>query len=119
MTDQTPSALELRRLTNDFAVSGQIWPEQVPDIAAAGFKAIICNRPDGEVADQPMAASIETAAKEAGLSFYNIPVSPAGMTYESVDLTKAALSEVAGPVFAYCRSGARSTNLWQFVRDQG
>ena len=119
MTANSPKTLEMRRLTNEFAVSGQIWPEQVPELAAAGFKAIICNRPDGEAADQPTAAAVQSAAKEAGLSFYYVPVSPAGMTYENVDQTKAALGEVNGPVFAYCRSGARSTNLWQFVQEQG
>ena len=119
MTVNPPRTLEMRRLSGDFAVSGQIWPEQVEQLAAAGFKAIICNRPDGEAADQPTAASVESAAKEAGLSFYNIPVSPAGMTYENVDRTRTALAETDGPVFAYCRSGARSTNLWQFLQEQG
>ncbi len=118
MNTQPSTPLEFRRISQDFAVSGQIWPEQVADIAAAGFKAIICNRPDEEAPDQPAFAALEAAAKEAGLSFYNIPVSPAGMTYENVDQTKAALAEVSGPVFAYCRSGARSTNLWQFVQQQ-
>ncbi|MEO0543311.1 MAG: TIGR01244 family sulfur transferase [Pseudomonadota bacterium] len=118
MTANQPNALEIRRISEDFAVSGQIWPEQIGDIAAAGFKAVICNRPDGEAPDQPTSATIEAAAKDAGLSFYNIPVSPTGMTYDNVDQTKAALSEIDGPVFAYCRSGARSTNLWQFVQQQ-
>ncbi|MEO1701062.1 MAG: TIGR01244 family sulfur transferase [Pseudomonadota bacterium] len=119
MTTNPSRTLEMRRLADDFAVSGQIWPEQVSELVAAGFKAVICNRPDGEAPDQPTAASIEQAVKDAGLSFYNIPVSPAGMTYENVDQTKAALAEIAGPVFAYCRSGARSTNIWQFLQDQG
>ncbi|MEN0001006.1 MAG: TIGR01244 family sulfur transferase [Pseudomonadota bacterium] len=88
------------------------------DLAAAGFKAIVCNRPDGEAADQPPAEVIKAAAEAADLAFYNIPVSPAGMSYENVDLTRQLLEEQQGPVFAYCRSGARSTNLWQFVQDQ-
>ena len=110
--------IELRRLTPDFAVSGQIWPDQVADLSTDGFTAIICNRPDGEVPDQPTASQIESAAREAGLTFYNIPVSPVGMSYENVDHIKEVLEKEGGPILAYCRSGARSTHLWQFVQQQ-
>ncbi|MEL6920373.1 MAG: TIGR01244 family sulfur transferase [Pseudomonadota bacterium] len=117
MTDPK-QPLEYRSIADDFAVSGQILPAQVTEIAALGFKAIACNRPDHEAPDQPTADMIAAAATDAGVAFFNIPVSPIGMTYENVDATKVMLAQVDGPIFAYCRSGARSTNLWQFVQDQ-
>jgi protein tyrosine phosphatase (PTP) superfamily phosphohydrolase (DUF442 family) len=36
-----------------------------------------------------------------------------------VDDTTKALGELEGPVFAYCRSGARSTNLYMMAKQKG
>ncbi|OZB14271.1 MAG: TIGR01244 family protein, partial [Hyphomonas sp. 34-62-18] len=45
---------DIRRVTPDFAVAPQISEADVEEIAAAGFKTIIANRPDGEGGvDQP------------------------------------------------------------------
>ena len=49
------------------SVSPQILPEDIAAIAAAGFRSVMCNRPDGEAADQPAFAEIEAAARAAGL----------------------------------------------------
>jgi len=47
--------------------------------AQAGFKSVINNRPDFEGGpDQPTNASIEAAAKAAGLRYAFLPVQPAG-----------------------------------------
>ncbi|MEO1746462.1 MAG: TIGR01244 family sulfur transferase [Pseudomonadota bacterium] len=116
-TNDVPE-VEYRKVDTDFAVAGQILPDQVAMIASAGFKTIICNRPDGEEPNQPGYQLIADAAKEAGLDFHYIPVVREGMTYENVDATKAALAEAQEPIFAYCRSGARSTQLYQFVKQQ-
>jgi protein tyrosine phosphatase (PTP) superfamily phosphohydrolase (DUF442 family) len=35
------------------------------------------------------------------------------MTDADVEAMVLALDEIPGPVFAYCRSGARSTNIFQ------
>ena len=47
------------KLTETIAVTGQISPAQVPEIAAAGFKVLVNNRPDGEESGQPDSALIE------------------------------------------------------------
>ena len=60
--------MSIQSLTADFAVAGQISPEDLPAIAAAGFKSVICNRPDGEAGpSQPAYSAIEQAAVAAGL----------------------------------------------------
>ena len=45
--------MELKKITDAISVSPQIAPADIQAIKAAGFRAIICNRPDGEGADQP------------------------------------------------------------------
>lgn len=109
--------MEYRQITANYSVSAQIDPEDVGAIKAAGFKSVICNRPDEEQPGQPSAASVETAARQAGLDFRYIPVVSGQITGDNVRDQAAALDELEGPVFAYCRSGARCTNLYALVQD--
>ena len=104
--------MELKRINEHVSVSPQISPEDISAIKAAGFVAIINNRPDGEAPDQPPSAVIENAAHDAGLSYHYIPLGREGVTPEMVEETKTVLEGSTGPVFCYCRSGTRSTTLW-------
>jgi uncharacterized protein (TIGR01244 family) len=109
--------MEYRQISDDYAVSGQIAAEDIATIKANGFKSIISNRPDNEQPGQPNAAEIAKAAEAAGLQFRHVPVvSGAPMTGDDVAAMAEALEELEGPVFAYCRSGTRSTNLFMAVQ---
>ncbi|WP_244466942.1 TIGR01244 family sulfur transferase [Devosia geojensis] len=102
----------MKRINDHISVSGQISPEDIATLKAEGFTTIINNRPDGEAPDQPAAAEVEAAARAAGLAYHHIPLGRDGVTAEMVEKTKAALDASEGPVFAFCRSGTRSTTLW-------
>jgi len=104
--------LDLKRINDHVSVSGQIRPEDVAALKAAGFVAIVNNRPDGESPDQPDGAEIAAAAAAAGLAYHAIPLGREGVSPEMVAQTKAVLEGSTGPVFCYCRSGTRSTTLW-------
>ncbi len=104
------------QISPDFSVAPQILPEDVARIAALGFKAILCNRPDGEAADQPEAAAVQAEAERQGLVFAHVPVVSGAITAENVADFSAALEALPKPVLAYCRSGGRCTNLWQLAR---
>ncbi|MCC5872329.1 MAG: hypothetical protein JJU22_08045 [Gammaproteobacteria bacterium] len=67
----------IRKITEDLSVSAQITAEDLATIRKAGFRAIICNRPDGEAADQPSFEEIEAAAKAEGLSTRYLPINTA------------------------------------------
>jgi uncharacterized protein (TIGR01244 family) len=108
--------MEYRQISENYSVSGQIAPEDAGAIKAAGFKSVICNRPDDEQPGQPSAESVQTAAEAAGLAFRFIPVVSGQITFENVQDQAAALDELEGPVFAYCRSGARCTNLYGLIQ---
>jgi uncharacterized protein (TIGR01244 family) len=105
-----------RTLDPSISVFGQIAPEDVAAAKDQGFTTIINNRPEEEEPGQPAGAAIETAAREAGLTYVAIPVSPGGFTPAQVEQMAAALHEADGPVLAFCRSGTRSTFLWALAR---
>jgi uncharacterized protein (TIGR01244 family) len=109
--------MNFRQIDADIAAAPQIQAGDIPEIMSGGFKSIICNRPDGESADQTPYAIIEAAARKAGIAIRNIPVVSGAITFDNVRAMKAALAELPKPVFAYCRSGARCTNLYAMTLD--
>ena len=102
----------IRHINESISVAPQIAVEHVADIAAAGFKTIVNNRPDDEDAGQPSGDAIRAAAEAAGLKYVAIPVTHAGFSHPQIDAMTQALTDSDGPVLAYCRSGTRSCNLW-------
>ncbi len=104
--------MQPKQLTQDLSVASQIGVADVPAIAAQGFRSIICNRPDGEGADQPAFAEIERAASSAGLTSRYLPVASGKVSDTDAAQFKASLASLPKPVLAYCRSGTRSATLW-------
>jgi sulfide:quinone oxidoreductase len=104
--------MDIRTLTPGLSVTGQITPDQIAQIAAQGFRAVICNRPDGEEPGQPQFARIEAAAHAAGLQARYLPVTGADLTDAKAADFASLLTSLPGPVLAYCRSGMRSSTLW-------
>lgn len=103
--------MTIRTLNPTLRVSPQIDPADVAGLAASGVRSIVCNRPDGEEAGQPVAADIAAAAEAHGLRFAHIPVVPGRIGETDAAAMARALAELPGPVLAYCRSGARSEQL--------
>ena len=105
--------MDIRAVTDQYSVSGQIEPSDVPAIKAAGFRSIVCHRPDNEAFDQPSFAAVAAEAERHGLAIRHIPIGPMGVTADAVSAMVDALDEMDGPVLGYCRSGARSTAVFQ------
>lgn len=104
--------MEIRSLTDGYAVTPQIAPADVPAIAAAGFRVVICNRPDSEVPEDLRAEALRKSVEAAGLRFVVNPVVPGALTMDNVDLQRTAIDGAEGRVLAYCASGNRSSIVW-------
>jgi uncharacterized protein (TIGR01244 family) len=107
----------IRQLDERTWVAGQIRPEQMAELHAAGVTMIVNNRPDGEEPGQPANAAIEAAARAAGLDYRFIPVA-GGLSGAQVDAMAGAIAVADGKLLAFCRSGTRSTFLWALARAQ-
>lgn len=106
-----------QRLDADLAVAPQLSPDAMADVAAAGFRSVINNRPDFEAGpDQPTSASIEEAAAAAGLAYAHQPVLSGVQTADEYARFGALLESLPKPVLAFCRSGTRCGNLWRGSR---
>ncbi len=104
--------MELKTLSDKLYVSPQIDPAAIPALKDAGFRAIICNRPDDEEAGQPSFSQIERAAEQHGISAVYQPIVPGQIGPEDVDNFARTLANLPGPVLAFCRTGTRSSTLF-------
>ena len=104
--------MDIRHLSAGLSVSPQLLPADIADLKYAGFRAIICNRPDGEGADQPLFAEVERAAQEQGLLAHYLPAESGKVSDEQGVLFGELLASLPKPVLAYCRTGMRSTTMW-------
>lgn len=104
--------MDIKYLHPALSVSGQITAADVQAIAAAGFKAIICNRPDGEAADQPNFKEIETQARALGLETHYLPAETGKVTDAQGQEFGALLQTLPQPMLAYCQTGMRSATMW-------
>ena len=103
--------MNIRKIDNDFAVTGQITPAQVAEVARAGYQGIVCARPDNEEFGQPNFDEVAREAEGHGLKIVHIPVS--GMLGEGQIIRfHDAWEKMPKPILGYCRSGARAGSLY-------
>ena len=106
--------LPLRQIADTVCVAPQLTPDAMAELARLGFKSVINNRPDFEHGpDQPTSAAVEAAALAAGLQYRHLPVDGGWQSPEQIAAFAVLLKELPAPVLAFCRSGARSTRLYQ------
>ncbi len=107
---------DFKPIAGGFLAAGQIEPADIAQAKQAGVVAVVNNRPDGEVPDQPPGEAIRAAADEAGLAYTAIPIGPNGFGLEDVEALASVLDTADGPVLGFCRTGTRSTLLWALVQ---
>jgi uncharacterized protein (TIGR01244 family) len=109
--------LPLQQIAPDVCVAPQLTPNAMAQVAQAGFKSVINNRPDFEHGpDQPTSASLEAAAKAAGLEYVHLPVASGYQSPEEIEEFARLLDTLPHPVLAFCRSGTRSTKLYMAAK---
>jgi sulfide:quinone oxidoreductase len=104
--------MDIKILTPRFAVGPQIGLDDLRTLVDHGYRSVICNRPDGEGADHPSFAEIETACRDAGLQAAYLPVVPGKVSDADATAFGTILESLPEPTFAFCRTGARAATLW-------
>lgn len=111
--------MEITALSPNLAVSPQLYPVDLRPLKEAGYRAVINNRPDGEEVGQPTSTELRHAAADLGLAYRHIPIIPGQFTEADARAFAEAIAEASGPVLAFCRTGSRSTKLWEMVQRHG
>lgn len=104
-------------MTQSIGFAGQLYPDQMQEVAERGFKTVINNRPDFEEGpQQPTAAQMQAAAEAQGLQYVHQPVVSGAITEDDVRRFAELLNTLPKPVLAFCRTGNRCNNLYQLAQ---
>ena len=107
-----------RQLDDKTLVNGQISPADIEELKSLGVTLIVNNRPDGEDVGQPESDDIEAAAKAAGIDYRHVPIAR-GLGPSDIEAMREAMHATGdGKMFAFCRSGNRSTLAWAVARSE-
>jgi sulfide:quinone oxidoreductase len=99
-------------------VSGQLFEHDLRLAAKQGVRSIMNNRPDGESMGQPKSADLAKTAEELGMTFVHHPVDPRSISEQDVEEFAKACDGLERPLLIFCRSGARSTTIWQMAESK-
>jgi uncharacterized protein (TIGR01244 family) len=108
--------MQFNTLSDDYSVSPQIDVADVPGIAQAGFKSVICNRPDQENPESHQIEAIKAAVEAAGMDFAENVFDPSSFGPDKIERQADLLAQLPGPIFAYCASGNRCSVVWAFTQ---
>ena len=108
--------MDMTQLAPNLYVGPQISADDLEVLWNQGFTDVACNRPDAEHPDGATSGAMAAMARKLGFAFHYLPIAPG----EPFDVQAEALSELVkkpgSKVFAYCRSGARSSKAWALAR---
>jgi len=102
--------MNIRQITSQVSVSDQVTATDLPALAAQGVEILVCNRPDGEAADQPAFHTIKDHADKLGVTAVMIAFTSDTMTASHVEQLSALIRQ-GKRIHAYCRTGTRSEKL--------
>ena len=108
--------MQINTLSDDYSVSPQIEVSDVPSIMQAGFKSVICNRPDQENPEPRQIEAIKAAVESARMEFAENVFDPSSFGPDKIERQAELLAQLPSPVFAYCASGNRCSIVWAFAQ---
>jgi len=108
--------MQINTLSDAYSVSPQIEVSDVPSIMQAGFKSVICNRPDQENPEPRQIEAIKAAVEAARMEFAENVFDPSSFGPDKIERQAELLAQLPSPVFAYCASGNRCSIVWAFAQ---
>ncbi|SEK40977.1 beta-lactamase hydrolase domain-containing protein [Pacificibacter marinus] len=104
--------MQVRRINGMFSIANQVEAQNIESLVHAGYKTLICNRPDGETGDFDAFAKIAEMAKRYGIKAVYLPIEAVGASPEDQNAFDELILDCPKPIVAYCRSGTRPATLW-------
>mgnify|MGYP000928868104 FL=1 len=102
----------IKSISGNHFVSGQIQIDDIEVLANFGIKLIINNRPDNEEFNQISSILLKDKAESFGIKFTDIPFAAGTLSKEKIlDFSNLIKNNHEKSLF-YCRSGARSSLIW-------
>ena len=106
-------------LSNKLSVSGQMSSEKFTQLIQQGFKSVIVNRPDNEEGNKVKVGQLRDIAEEKHVSVIYQPVLSGKITQTDIVEFAKYYNELPKPILMVCKSGTRSTTLYNQAKSQG
>ena len=95
----------------EVTLSAQLNEPDLKSLADKGVELVICNRPDGESADQASFSVIQQSAEALGMEAVLIAFKTGEMSHKHIE-SFTRLLKTGKKTHAYCRTGNRSFCLY-------
>lgn len=105
----------MTQLASNLFVAAQIAERDLATLAKEGFTDVVCNRPDEEHPEDPNAQAMADTAADLRMTFHYLPIRHGEPFQSQAQNLKELVAQPGSKVLAYCRSGARSANAWDFA----
>lgn len=108
-----------KALNTQVSVSGQMTTAKFRDLLQDSFKSVIVNRPDQETGNLVSVNQLRSIAEQAHVGVIYQPIN-AGKVFQT-DVVEFAkyYHELPKPILMICRSGSRSSVLFNQAKSQG
>lgn len=108
--------MQTQPLETGIEITSSLSVDELEDVKAKGFQAIICNCQAGESDAFPDESRFRQKADAIGLRWVHIPVSPGDYSQADIAAFAEAIQQLPRPILAFCRSGKRATHLWAYAK---
>lgn len=106
-------------LTDKVSVTGQMTMDKFSHLLQQGFKSVIVNRPDQETGNRVTVNELRQMAEQAHVSVMYQPVTSGQISQADVKEFAKYYNELPKPILMVCRSGSRSSALYNQAKTQG
>ncbi|MBW4507743.1 MAG: protein tyrosine phosphatase family protein [Scytonematopsis contorta HA4267-MV1] len=96
---------DVKKVSDNFSVSGQVTPEELKQAAEEGFKSVLNLRTPNE---QGVLADEQEHAEKVGLDYANVPLQSNSVDEELVAQTLWEIDKLPKPVLFHCGAGLRA-----------
>lgn len=106
-------------LSQNVSVSGQMTTAKFDQLMHQGFKSVIVNRPDEEAGNQVSISQLRTIAERSHVSVIYQPFDSGKVSQSDVAEFAKYYNHLPKPILLVCKSGSRSTALFNQAKSQG
>ncbi|MNG51022.1 Beta-lactamase hydrolase-like protein [compost metagenome] len=108
-----------KTLNAQVSVASQMTTDKFQQLIKDGFKSVIVNRPDQEQGNTVSVAQLRQIAEQSQVSVIYQPILSGKISQTDVIEFAKYYNELPKPILMVCRSGSRSSILFNQAKSQG
>ena len=108
-----------KTLNAQVSVAGQMTTDKFQQLIKDGFKSVIVNRPDQEQGNTVSVTQLREIAEQSQVSVIYQPILSGKISQTDVTEFAKYYNELTRPILMICRSGSRSSILFNQAKSQG